>query len=96
MASTIDNYIQASYGPWRLGASLNIDNKEVDSRLDIHDWEVVRSFQAPQIIGWVPELLSQLPRKADGLNCDLTAMPSISFGLRAKLISRDASTRQWR
>ncbi|KAI1340032.1 hypothetical protein F5Y15DRAFT_415460 [Xylariaceae sp. FL0016] len=59
-----DSSIEASYGPWGLkgGASAKTDNKESNQNMEMKDGALRISFQAPQIIGWVSEILPELPR----------------------------------
>ncbi|RSM04006.1 hypothetical protein CDV31_010196 [Fusarium ambrosium] len=60
-----DSSIKANYGPWGLsgGASLKTDNKESSMKMEVRGGALRISFQAPQIIGWVSEILPQLPRQ---------------------------------
>ncbi|KAJ4314284.1 hypothetical protein N0V84_008987 [Fusarium piperis] len=60
-----DSSIKANYGPWGLsgGASLKTDSKESSMKMEVRGGALRISFQAPQIIGWVSEILPQLPRQ---------------------------------
>jgi hypothetical protein len=75
-----DSSIQASYGPWGLktGASLKTDSKESAQNMEVKDGSLVIKFQAPQVIGWVSEIIPQLPRKPDSYG-GLTAPPDRMF-----------------
>ncbi|KAJ5725158.1 uncharacterized protein N7483_006515 [Penicillium malachiteum] len=75
-----DSSIQASYGPWGLktGATLKTDNKQSSQKMSVNGGTLRIEFQAPQIIGWVSEILPQLPRNKDGLG-GLNAPPNMAF-----------------
>ncbi|GIJ92596.1 hypothetical protein Asppvi_001874 [Aspergillus pseudoviridinutans] len=84
MASSLstDSSIQASYGPWGLktGASVKTDNKESSQKMTVNGGTLRIEFQAPQIIGWVSEILPQLPRGADAYRMGgLNAPPNMAF-----------------
>ncbi|KAI8670069.1 hypothetical protein NCS56_00810800 [Fusarium sp. Ph1] len=60
-----DSSIKANSGPWGLsgGASLKTDSKDSSMKMEVRGGALRISFQAPQIIGWVSEILPQLPRQ---------------------------------
>ncbi|RSL69668.1 hypothetical protein CEP54_002196 [Fusarium duplospermum] len=77
-----DSSIKASYGPWGLsgGASLKTDNKESSMKMEVRGGALRISFQAPQIIGWVSEILPQLPRQTGKIG-GLSGPPNRLFRL---------------
>jgi hypothetical protein len=78
-ALSTDSSIHASYGPWGLkcGASAKTNNQESAQKLEVKDGSLRIAFQAPQIIGWVSEILPQLPRGAN--MGGLAAPPNMAF-----------------
>lgn len=72
-----DSSIQASYGPWGLkcGASATTSSEESSQIMSVQDGSLRISFQAPQIIAWVSEILPQLPRGTDP--SDMPAHPNV-------------------
>lgn len=74
-----DSSIQASYGPWGLtgGVSAKTNSQESAQKLEVKDGSLRIAFQAPQIIGWVSEILPQLPRSAN--MGGLVAPPNTAF-----------------
>ncbi|KAJ6031762.1 hypothetical protein N7540_002494 [Penicillium herquei] len=79
-ALATDSSIQASYGPWGLktGATLKTDNKQSSQKMSVNGGTLKIEFQAPQIIGWVSEILPQLPRNKDALGADLDPSEDMS------------------
>ncbi|RTE77465.1 hypothetical protein BHE90_008072 [Fusarium euwallaceae] len=77
-----DSSIKANYGPWGLsrGASLKTDNKDSSMKMEVRGGALRISFQAPQIIGWVSEILPQLPRQKGKIG-DLSGPPNRLFRL---------------
>jgi hypothetical protein len=61
------------------GASLKTDTKDSAQNMEVKDGALKISFQAPQIIGWVSEVLPQLPRKSDGTVGGFTGAPNKTF-----------------
>lgn len=82
-ALSTDSSVKASYGPWGLsgGAALKTDNSESGQKMEVRDGALRISFQAPQIIGWVSEILPQLPRRTDANIGGLSAPPNRLFRL---------------
>ena len=78
-ALSTDSSIQASYGPWGLkcGASAKTNSQESAQNMEVKDGSLRICFQAPQIIGWVSEILPELPR--GGELGGLTAPPNKAF-----------------
>ncbi|KAJ2987717.1 hypothetical protein NUW58_g4349 [Xylaria curta] len=82
-----DSSVEANYGCWNIGVSAGAHVKSNDQSASQHmefkDGALQISFQAPQIIGWVSEILPELPRgdipKFGGLN------GSPMMGFRANL-----------
>ncbi|KAJ4174386.1 hypothetical protein NW754_004803 [Fusarium falciforme] len=60
-----DSSIKANYGPWGLGggASLKTDSKDSSMKMEVRGGALRISFQTPQVIGWVSEILPQLPQQ---------------------------------
>ncbi|KAK7397531.1 hypothetical protein QQX98_013101 [Neonectria punicea] len=54
------------------GAKVKTNDKSASQHMEVKDGALQMSFQAPQIIGWVSEVLPELPRggvhKSGGLN----------------------------
>jgi hypothetical protein len=61
------------------GACLKTESKESAQNMEVKDGALKISFQAPHIIGWVSEILPQLPRKSDGTVSGLTGAPNKTF-----------------
>jgi hypothetical protein len=57
--------------------SLKTENKESSQKMEVKDGALRIAFQAPQIIGWVSEILPQLPRTATAGG--LTGTPNKGF-----------------
>ena len=60
-------------------ASAKTDNKESSQKMEVKDGSLRIAFQAPQIIGWVSEILPQLPRGGNVNTGGLTAPPNMAF-----------------
>ncbi|RGP77961.1 hypothetical protein FLONG3_3918 [Fusarium longipes] len=71
-----DSSVEATFGCWGIGggagAKVKTDDKSASQHMEVKDGALNISFQAPQIIGWVSEVLPELPRgdnpKVGGLN----------------------------
>ncbi|KAK0664521.1 hypothetical protein QBC41DRAFT_233719 [Cercophora samala] len=67
MASQLstESSFNMNLGPWgvRGSAHLKTDSKNANQRMETKNGSLRISFQAPQIIGWVSEILPELPRK---------------------------------
>ncbi|PTB37465.1 hypothetical protein M441DRAFT_30603 [Trichoderma asperellum CBS 433.97] len=71
-----DSSLEASFGSWNIsggaGAKIKTNDKSASQHMEVKDGALQISFQAPQIIGWVSEVLPELPRgdipKAGGLH----------------------------
>ncbi|KAH7166681.1 hypothetical protein DER46DRAFT_600727 [Fusarium sp. MPI-SDFR-AT-0072] len=71
-----DSSVEASFGCWGFGggagAKVKTDDKSASQHMEVKNGALNISFQAPQIIGWVSEVLPELPRgdkpKEGGLN----------------------------
>ncbi|KAF4946128.1 hypothetical protein FGADI_11406 [Fusarium gaditjirri] len=71
-----DSSVEASFGCWSFsggaGAKVKTDDKSASQHMEVKNGALNISFQAPQIIGWVSEVLPELPRgdkpKEGGLN----------------------------
>lgn len=78
-----DSSLDVNVGCWNIGggAHLKTDSKNSNQRMEVKNGALSISFQAPQIIGWVSEILPELPRKSEAGG--LTAAPGQVF--RAKI-----------
>ncbi|MCJ1404411.1 hypothetical protein MMC11_007636 [Xylographa trunciseda] len=61
----------------KTGGSLKTESKESSQKLEVKDGALRIAFQAPQIVGWVSEILPQLPRNLDAGG--LTGTPNKAF-----------------
>ncbi|KAF7555599.1 hypothetical protein G7Z17_g2055 [Cylindrodendrum hubeiense] len=71
-----DSSVEASFGCWGIGggagAKVKTNDQSASQHMEVKDGALQISFQAPQIIGWVSEVLPELPRgdipKSGGLS----------------------------
>lgn len=59
--------------------SVKTDSKESSQKMEVKDRSLQIAFQAPQIFGWVSEILPRLPRGRNATTGGLTAPPNIAF-----------------
>ncbi|KAH8145973.1 uncharacterized protein LAJ45_09895 [Morchella importuna] len=80
-ASASNTNMAVRYGPWGAKASANLktENSSSNSRMEATATGMKLSFQAPQIIGWVSEILPQLPRAKKTPEGGMTGGPIALF-----------------
>ncbi|KAH7207315.1 hypothetical protein DER44DRAFT_746779 [Fusarium oxysporum] len=83
------NSVEASFGCWGFGGGAGTkaktDDKSASQHMEVKNRALNISFQAPQIIGWVSEVLPELPRGDKPKEGGLNGAPV--RGLRANLIT---------